>query len=93
MKRLLVGLVAVTTVTAVAYAGVKKFTFNDVVYPDTTVGEIEASSKTGSKMYTTCRYFSDDYLQYLGRYDSDAFGSSDASAVENFCVSNYDNRN
>lgn len=76
------------TASVALAAGPVKYTFNDVTFPDTTTGEIEATSKTG---YTTCRYFSDDYLTYLGGYD-EAVGFGDGPAVLQHCLDNYDNR-
>jgi hypothetical protein len=58
--------------TASALAGVTKYTFNDVTYPDGTTGEIEAGVRDTKKSdHTNCTYFSDDYRQALG-YHADA---------------------
>lgn len=83
MKRLIILIVFVATLLIAAKP--QKLTFNDVTYPDSTVGEIEATVKTN---YTTCRYFSDDYLAYLGRYDEAVM----AGDVLQFCLDNYFNR-
>lgn len=82
-------LVPATVVTA----GATKFSFNDVTFSDGTTGEIEASSKDGKKSdFTTCSYYSDDYAEYLGYYESDEFASTEADEVKEFCLDNFEER-
>lgn len=78
-----------------AAAKVTKFTFNDVMYPDGTTGEIEASVKSTNKSHLTyCGYFSDDYQESLGYYEefSEATASTDPGEVESFCLESFDER-
>ena len=70
-----------------------KYTFEDVTFSDGTTGVIEAASKqVDDSTFTTCSYYSDNYAQYLGQYQSDTFASADANEVEQFCLDNYVNR-
>jgi len=94
MKNLLVILVLIgVLVPAVAQAAVNKFSFNDVIFPDGTLGELEAGSKiTQKSTFTSCSYFSDDYADYLGYFQSGEFASEDAAEVLAFCLAHYDER-
>jgi len=57
----------------------------EVLFPDDTSGVLEATSKAN---HTTCRYFSEDYLEYLGRVDEHV-GATD---VLQFCLDHYGER-
>lgn len=94
MKRLLIILVLVLLmIPAVASASVNKFGFNDLTFPDGTLGELKAGSKITNKGdFTSCSYFSDDYQDYLGYFQSSEFASEDAGEVLAFCLANYGNR-
>lgn len=96
MRPLIIALIVVALLLPAAIATAStKFTFNDVTLPDGTTGEIEASSKihpNKGDVFTTCSYYSDDYLTYLGYYTSSEFASEDADAVLAFCLENFEAR-
>lgn len=70
-----------------------KFTFSGVAFPDGQLGTIQVATKTTKKTtITTCSYFSDPNNQYLGQFQTDEFASSDANAIEQFCLENYNNK-
>ena len=93
--RKLVGTIALLfalVLTASAFAGVTKYTFNDVTYPDGTTGEIEAGVKDTNKSdLTNCTYFSDDYREALGYY-ADPVVFTTAEEVRQFCLDHFDER-
>jgi hypothetical protein len=85
-------LLSALVLTASALAGVTKYTFNEVTYPDGTTGEIEAGVKdTNRSDLTNCSYFSDDYQQALGYY-ADAVVFTTAEEVRQFCLDHFDER-
>lgn len=93
-KLVILGLLIVLTLAfaTTAYAGVTKYTFNDVDI-DATIVEIEASVKTVKKGdYSTCSYYSDDYIDYLGYYEDDVLAGETAEEVLAFCVDHFDER-
>lgn len=70
-----------------------KFTFADVTFSDGTSGVIEAGSKRTNKSdFTTCEYYTDGYLNYLGQYQESGVSSNDAGVIEEFCLDNYVDR-
>lgn len=70
-----------------------KYTFDNVTFSDGTTGVIEAASKqVNHTTYTTCGYYSDNYVVYLGEYQSGSFASANPAEVEQFCLDNYVNR-
>jgi hypothetical protein len=84
----LVSLLAVTT----ALAAVAKYTFNDVDI-DGAIVEIEASVKDNrGSQFSTCTYYSDGYLDWLGQYQEAVAAGDTAEEVLAFCVSNFDER-
>jgi hypothetical protein len=93
---LVAGLLSLSAVASAAAAQPTKFVFNDVTYSDGTVGELQATTKVSkSGTYIMCSYYSDNYVTYLGYYESNSFSSdeaSSASAVEQFCLDHYADR-
>ena len=76
----------------VVRAATTKYTFNNVTINDRIV-EIEASVKsTNNSGFSTCSYYSDDYLSYLGYYDEAVVAGTTSQEVLNFCVSHFDDR-
>ena len=59
-----------------------------VVFPDNTPGLVEASTRGGKNPFTTCRYFSPEYQEYLGRFDAPVVESNPVQ----FCVDNFEFR-
>lgn len=96
MKRLLfvVLLVAFALPLSVAAGDHIKATANDVTFSNGTTGELEVGSKiTGNdSSYTTCSYFSDDYTESLGYFESAEFASTDSDAVITFCLQHFEDR-
>lgn len=85
---LLLGLLA----TPVLAANITKYTFNDIVISNQVV-EIEASVKgTRKSGYSTCNYYSDNYIQYLGLYAKAVFAGSTAQQVRDYCIAHYSER-
>lgn len=85
-------LFAVSVVPTFA-AVLTKYTFNDVVFSDSTLGELETSvKKTRQGYYTTCNYYSDGYVEYLGYYSDTQNVGSDSETVLNYCLEEYSNR-
>ena len=78
--------------TVPVLAGVTKYTFNDVAVNETLV-EITASVKDTNKSdYSTCSYFSDDYIEYLGMYSEAVLAGSTAQQVLDFCIMHFYDR-
>ncbi|HET7404247.1 MAG TPA: hypothetical protein VFJ62_20780 [Usitatibacter sp.] len=76
----------------IAAAEVTKASFLGVTLPDGTVGNIYAGSKiTNKAMFTQCDYQSVDG-KYLGAFGSNTFATTDATALENFCLAHYNDR-
>jgi hypothetical protein len=73
----------------IADAGVVKFTFRNVTFPDGTAGTIRAGSKMTNKAnFTQCGYYdSNDVL--LGEFGSPDCGTTDGAALEDFCWSHF----
>ena len=83
---------------AAAAAGVAKFTLTGETLTDetgtvTTTGVIQAGSKTtgNGNTFTSCGYFTADGA-YLGQFETAGFASTDATAVESFCLSHLGDR-
>ena len=70
-----------------------KFTFENVAFPNGTVGTIQAASKTTGNggTLTNCGFY-DSAGKYLGQFQSASFASQDAADVRQFCLANFDNR-
>jgi len=75
------------------FAGMAKVTFNDVLIDGYGIVEIEAAIKdTKANDHSRCDYYSDDYIEWLGYYESFADAPKGISAIEVFCVDNFANR-
>lgn len=97
-------LVAMLAVSSVALAKTYKFTFEGVTLTDDagTIdnGIIEAASKRtqtnknnpDGEAFTNCDYYTADWAEYLGQYQSDSFFSNDAAEVNDFCQVHYPDR-
>lgn len=73
-------------------AAATKYGFNDVVI-DGQVVEIEASVKnTRRGAYSTCNYYSDNYIDYLGMYAEATLAGTTAQQVLDFCVGHFSDR-
>ena len=93
VSTLLIAIFSLTIVVTPALAGSIKYTFNDVIFSDNSVGEIEAAVKDSRKSdFTSCSYFSDDYVDHLGYYSEPTVAGSTAEEVKTFCEENYINR-
>lgn len=68
-----------------------KYTFNDLVI-DSQVVEIEASVRSGRNPYSTCVYYSDNYISYLGSYNAAVVAGTNSAAVQSFCVNHFADR-
>lgn len=86
-------IIALFALAGTAQAAVTKYTFNDVDI-DGTIIEIEASvKKTNKADFSTCSYFSDGYLDYLGYYEAPVAAGDGAEEVQASCVESFDERN
>jgi len=88
---------ATLALSGVALAKTFKFTFEDVTLTDGDFvvenGVIEAATKeTKKSVFTNCNYYTEDYQEYLGQFQSEEFFSDDNGEVEDFCVNNFENR-
>jgi hypothetical protein len=79
--------------SALGAAANAKFTFENVTFPNGTIGTIQAGSKTtgNGSTFTNCGFY-DSAGKYLGQFQSATFASDDAAAVRQFCLANFDNR-
>lgn len=69
-----------------------KYTFNNAVI-DSQVVEIEASVRDSKKNpYSTCVYYSDNYISYLGSYNAAVVAGINSAAVQSFCVNHFADR-
>jgi hypothetical protein len=69
-----------------------KAKFPDVTYPDGTAGVILAGSKvTNKSQFTNCDYF-DPNGAYLGMFQSDEFATADFTALGEFCLDHFADR-
>ncbi len=95
MKRFLIGAAfAALLPIGVATAGTAKFTFNPVTFSDGTTGVITVSSKTtgnGSR-FTTCDYYSADFMTFLGQYEDATFASANPDELKSFCLMHVGDR-
>ena len=93
-NRILTALVGcVLLAAAAAVAGVTKANFPNVTFPDGTTGNITAGSKiTNKDLFTVCDYFSSNYGQYLGMFQTPDFATDDPAALQDFCLSHYADR-
>jgi hypothetical protein len=71
----------------------EKFEFDNVTFSDGTIGIIHAGSKLTSQgdQFTNCTYDTTDFA-FLGQFGSDAFASTDADAVRDFCLEHFADR-
>ncbi len=94
MRRIIAAaLVVAALVPGVALAGpMTKYTFDGVTFSDGTVGVIEASSKTNKDGFTTCSYYSEGHVTYLGYFTQTGISFTDAASVEQFCLDHYAER-
>jgi hypothetical protein len=91
LRLLAVALVLTLVIAASATAGVTKYTFTGVEFPDGNVGVIYAGVKVTNKSnLTACGYHSSDGHS-LGYY-ADSFASDDPAAVRQFCLDSYHER-
>ncbi|HEX5502562.1 MAG TPA: hypothetical protein VFW96_08050 [Thermomicrobiales bacterium] len=82
-------LAALLPATALAASNVTKSTFDNVTFSDGTTGVIEAGVKTVNKgSFTTCDFYSADYVTYLGMFEA----ATAPDNVEQFCLDNFANR-
>lgn len=65
-----------------------KYTFNDVAI-DSQVVEIEASVRSGKNPYSSCVYYSDNYISYLGSYNAAVVAGTNSATVQSFCVNHF----
>lgn len=85
---ILIILVLATTVQAAN----TQYTFNDVEIGEQIV-EIEASVKMTNKSdFSTCSYYSDDYMEYLGYYQEAVSAGNTAADALDFCVAHFGDR-
>jgi hypothetical protein len=94
MKKALVAAVVVSLLAGAgaALAGVTKFTFTNVAFPDGTTGTIRAGSKIVNKVdYSVCGYYTANDL-FLGQFETADFATTDPGAMEDFCVLHYADR-
>lgn len=75
------------------WAKVLKYEFREELGGDTVIIEAGSKETGGGSHFTNCSYFSEAW-EYLGQFEGPTpdLDPTDASAVENFCVSNFDNR-
>ncbi len=89
---IVVGLAVVFTLllTSTVVAAKTKYTFEDVTI-DEQILEIEASVKQTKKgAYSTCSYFSDDYIEHLGLYEEAVSADDTADEILEFCIANFE---
>lgn len=73
-----------------AIAGVTKFSFINITFPDGTLGTIRAGSKiTNTAQFSVCDYYAAPNDAYIGMYQSSTFATTDEVAMEDFCWSHY----
>lgn len=95
LRGLLVAVLLIVVVPGgIALAGVTKATFRDVTFPDGQTGVITVASKiTGNgSTHTTCDYYTDNFVTYLGQYQDATFASADPATLRDFCLSHFNNR-
>jgi hypothetical protein len=69
-----------------------KAKFPNVTYPDGTAGTLVAGSKiTNRSQFTNCEYF-DANGAYLGMFQSADFATADATALGEFCLDHFADR-
>ena len=76
-------------ITPTFAASMIKYTFNNVDISGEVV-EIEVSVRTSkTNPYSTCSYYSDNYVSYLGIYAASVSAGKDANLVLNFCTDHF----